>query len=861
MRYILALLACLFASAASAQNVTCSTRPIGDNSNACASTAFVQSTTVRPPSLTQRGSVYAFNGVTSQWPWQLNTDGTWTLRQPAASDVIFTASGASAVARTSQDKSRERISVADYGASCSASAAANQAAVQAVFDQNPTAKILFTGNCNYNLQKELVLTDLTHSFSGQVEFTGSTSVTFTSGGNASDADSAMVAGFRMYTKNATQEQGGPVGVKFINPNITGPAHGASIYAANGQSFDIIGGAILGVNGGIVPRYGIVLENMIRVKIERAIISEFKNAGVGILYTGNPHVISAGAPATINNAFNDSITISHNVMGGNQTSSIACILDHGSNSFPNRIIDNNACEGMPGMGSVQYFYVTRAGAPALRKNWTENIPYPVRFLTSTDTGSLTGVTGAEPSGTYAGSLFPGAWSYTATLEDNETNSSVISFDVSGVNNPVLMNGNRAQNLTDTMIKSTGVGANVVIDSGNTLIGGGTRTFVSNSRMIGFGYGGIGIGKASTTSAIDILKDTYLSGALFNADVYYNNSFKTSFVITSDGATLKITNYQAFPLCIGVSNTCKFTLSSAGVATFSDPPIIPLTGYVKGNGASALTASATVPTTDLSGTLQAAQFPALTGAVTTSAGSLSTSYNTVVPSNKGGAGSITGALKADGAGNVSQAAASDLSNGTTGSGSVVLATNPQLGHVGIGRAADVSTPLHISNADGSGYAFVADIYSTAPAFVAAAQLYTDGTTVKFNIYQNKAFCFGNNFGCQLTIDTSQNTTASGTLKGAALLSTAAAPTASLCGTSPTVDSGSSRNAGKFTIGSGSTTCTLSFATAFPTNAYCTVTPAAQPAAVANIPYISAQTNALFTISGGTASTTYYYTCGGN
>ena len=51
------------------------------------------------------------------------------------------------------------------------------------------------------------------------------------------------------------------------------------------------------------------------------------------------------------------------------------------------------------------------------------------------------------------------------------------------------------------------------------------------------------------------------------------------------------------------------------------------------------------------------------------------------------------------------------------------------------------------------------------------------------------------------------------------------------------------------------------AFANNAYCTVTPAAQPAAVANIPYISAQSKTAFTISGGTASASYYYTCGGN
>lgn len=46
---------------------------------------------------------------------------------------------------------------------------------------------------------------------------------------------------------------------------------------------------------------------------------------------------------------------------------------------------------------------------------------------------------------------------------------------------------------------------------------------------------------------------------------------------------------------------------------------LNGYIKGNG-TGFTASATVATTDLSGTLQAAQFPALTGDVTTVAGAL-------------------------------------------------------------------------------------------------------------------------------------------------------------------------------------------------------------------------------------------------
>lgn len=102
---------------------------------------------------------------------------------------------------------------------------------------------------------------------------------------------------------------------------------------------------------------------------------------------------------------------------------------------------------------------------------------------------------------------------------------------------------------------------------------------------------------------------------------------------------------------------------------------------------------------------------------------------------------------------------------------------------------------------------------------------------------------------------------TVTGAKLMATAAVPTQSTCGTSPSIDAGSSPNAGKFTIGSSATACTLTFASAFPTSAYCTVTPAAQPAAVTNIPYISAQSASAFTVSGGTASTSYYYTCGGN
>lgn len=90
MRYILALLACLFASAASAQNVTCSTRPIGDNSNACASTAFVHSSVpslIPPPTPTTLGGIFSTSSVAHQWLRYCNTTGTCTQSQPDFTDI------------------------------------------------------------------------------------------------------------------------------------------------------------------------------------------------------------------------------------------------------------------------------------------------------------------------------------------------------------------------------------------------------------------------------------------------------------------------------------------------------------------------------------------------------------------------------------------------------------------------------------------------------------------------------------------------------------------------------------------------------------------------------------------------------
>ena len=120
---ILTILAGLLVSPAQAQ--TCPTRPPGDSSNACASTAFVKA----------GGRSLPFVGVTSQWPWQLNADGTWTTKQPACADLAtaspscstdttnpaninFTQSGTGAVAYNVNSKIKQVVSVSDFGALC-----------------------------------------------------------------------------------------------------------------------------------------------------------------------------------------------------------------------------------------------------------------------------------------------------------------------------------------------------------------------------------------------------------------------------------------------------------------------------------------------------------------------------------------------------------------------------------------------------------------------------------------------------------------------------------------------------------------------------------------------------------------------
>lgn len=95
-------------------------------------------------------------------------------------------------------------------------------------------------------------------------------------------------------------------------------------------------------------------------------------------------------------------------------------------------------------------------------------------------------------------------------------------------------------------------------------------------------------------------------------------------------------------------------------------------------------------------------------------------------------------------------------------------------------------------------------------------------------------------------------------------AASPVISACGTgTPSVLAGSSPSGGQFTMGTGApTACTMTFATAYNTAAFCTVTPAGGTA-YAGTYRLSASSKAAFTLTlgTGTSSLVWTYTCAGN
>ncbi len=140
-------------------------------------------------------------------------------------------------------------------------------------------------------------------------------------------------------------------------------------------------------------------------------------------------------------------------------------------------------------------------------------------------------------------------------------------------------------------------------------------------------------------------------------------------------------------------------------------------------------------------------------------------------------------------------------------------------------------------------------------------SDGLTTLMTLSNAGALTPTSITGTPISGSTGSFTTVSASV---AHFTTSSAPAISSCGTgSPAVAAGSSNQGGQFTTGTGTpTACTMTFANAFPTKAFCSVTPA-NAAAVAVSVYVSASSASAFTITlgSGTSTAAYNYSCNGN
>lgn len=97
-------------------------------------------------------------------------------------------------------------------------------------------------------------------------------------------------------------------------------------------------------------------------------------------------------------------------------------------------------------------------------------------------------------------------------------------------------------------------------------------------------------------------------------------------------------------------------------------------------------------------------------------------------------------------------------------------------------------------------------------------SDKTTVQASIWGDSGLLVSS-----ASVFSQHNLLATQWVGGLGFIGSSAAPTLSTCGTSPAIDANSTNAGGAITLGTGSpTSCTVTYATAYPTNAWPTVTP---------------------------------------
>jgi hypothetical protein len=289
--------------------------------------------------------------------------------------------------------------------------------------------------------------------------------------------------------------------------------------------------------------------------------------------------------------------------------------------------------------------------------------------------------------------------------NLTADRALSITANGIDNTLIRQSaalslvGRAANSTGNVADISAVAASscAFIESGSTIICGQLAT-------AGIANNAVTLAKLATQAS-----NTTLSNATSGAAI------PTAFAMPSCSTSASALNWTTntgfgcnAAISVAIANV---TGLGTGVATALGVNVGSAGAFVTFNGALGTPSSGTgtnltgIPTTALTGTLQAAQFPALTGDVTTSAGALATTIAANAVSNAKMATMATGTIKANATGG--SAVPTDVTAATARSSSLLNVDQFT------GRGDSIYTILATDRTVGTNAAFTASRTWTLPA----------------------------------------------------------------------------------------------------------------------------------------------------